>query len=352
MCPADVLVKMLLLEDQHRSSFEILAATPALERAALLQNWEEWAHGVSGAPDEPQRRSPPRPGTGQIRPPRSLVSSWATTSLWRPACSMWPLEPKSATPLSRSCGGFCPRAKPTAKPAAEALGQRLVGEQRAALALMFTEARRSDDATAIVAAAEACGPNSQPTSWAILQSEFGRTAGASGSPRPPSWTSSTRESPLCSSSYATQPRTRHWTQRPARPLRRRSAHLVGTSGSYGSSNAKRWRDFREAWDELGAGDGSPPTSTPDAPPPPDTLPPPDLGPPPNPGLDLLGEALPRSPWWRRPPQPPSTGSNAFASIAARPPPWVGRRCRNRGWRCDRNDRQPRSRRHTFFSAGH
>jgi len=69
---------------------------------------------------------------------------------------------------------------------------------------------------------------------------------------------------------------------------------VGTSGSYGGSNAKRWRDFRKAWNGHGAGDGSPPTppkSPPDAPPPPDTLPPPDLGPPPNPGLDLLGEAL-------------------------------------------------------------
>jgi hypothetical protein len=40
-----VLMKMLLLEDLHRSSFEILAATPKSERSALLADWEAWGHG-------------------------------------------------------------------------------------------------------------------------------------------------------------------------------------------------------------------------------------------------------------------------------------------------------------------
>jgi hypothetical protein len=69
---------------------------------------------------------------------------------------------------------------------------------------------------------------------------------------------------------------------------------MGTSGAYGGSNAKRWRDFREAWDGFGSGDGSPstpPKSPPDAPPPKDPPPELDLSLPPNPGLDLLGEAL-------------------------------------------------------------
>ena len=38
-----VLVKMLLLEDLHRSSFERLAATSAGDRSALLTAWEAWA---------------------------------------------------------------------------------------------------------------------------------------------------------------------------------------------------------------------------------------------------------------------------------------------------------------------
>ncbi|MEZ5186494.1 MAG: P-loop NTPase fold protein [Candidatus Nanopelagicales bacterium] len=43
-----VLMKMLLLEDLHRSSFETLAATPRPERTALLTAWEGWAHGEDG----------------------------------------------------------------------------------------------------------------------------------------------------------------------------------------------------------------------------------------------------------------------------------------------------------------
>lgn len=44
-----VLMKMLLLEDLHRSSFETLAAAPKPERAALLTAWEAWARGEDGA---------------------------------------------------------------------------------------------------------------------------------------------------------------------------------------------------------------------------------------------------------------------------------------------------------------
>lgn len=43
------LMKMLLLEDLHRSSFETLAATPRPDRATLLAAWEGWARGEDGA---------------------------------------------------------------------------------------------------------------------------------------------------------------------------------------------------------------------------------------------------------------------------------------------------------------
>ena len=44
-----VLVKMLLLEDLHRSSFETLAITPVPERAAFLEKWEKWARDPASA---------------------------------------------------------------------------------------------------------------------------------------------------------------------------------------------------------------------------------------------------------------------------------------------------------------
>ncbi|MGN5734716.1 KAP family P-loop NTPase fold protein [Arthrobacter psychrochitiniphilus] len=43
------LMKMLLLEDLHRTSFETLAAAAKSERTLLLRNWEDWARGVEGA---------------------------------------------------------------------------------------------------------------------------------------------------------------------------------------------------------------------------------------------------------------------------------------------------------------
>ena len=45
-----VLMKMLLLEDLHRTSFETLAATAKSERAALLSGWESWARGEEDSP--------------------------------------------------------------------------------------------------------------------------------------------------------------------------------------------------------------------------------------------------------------------------------------------------------------
>lgn len=48
--PPAVLMKMLLLEDQHKPSFEKLAGTPAADRKKLLKAWEKWARGDSKNP--------------------------------------------------------------------------------------------------------------------------------------------------------------------------------------------------------------------------------------------------------------------------------------------------------------
>jgi hypothetical protein len=48
-----VLIKMLLLEDLHRSSFQTLASTPPAQRADLLSAWELWAAGTGTDADKP-----------------------------------------------------------------------------------------------------------------------------------------------------------------------------------------------------------------------------------------------------------------------------------------------------------
>jgi KAP family P-loop domain len=48
--PAALLIKMLLLEDQHRPAFETLAATPVSQRRTLLTAWEAWGRGEADQP--------------------------------------------------------------------------------------------------------------------------------------------------------------------------------------------------------------------------------------------------------------------------------------------------------------
>lgn len=49
-----VLIKMLLLEDLHRSSFQTLASTPPSQRADLLSAWEAWATGTDADAEKPE----------------------------------------------------------------------------------------------------------------------------------------------------------------------------------------------------------------------------------------------------------------------------------------------------------
>lgn len=49
-----VLIKMLLLEDLYRSSFQTLAATPPAQRGELLSAWETWAAGTEPNVDKPE----------------------------------------------------------------------------------------------------------------------------------------------------------------------------------------------------------------------------------------------------------------------------------------------------------
>lgn len=152
--PADVLVKMLLLEDQHRSSFETLAATPTLERSALLQSWEEWAHAPADASNQPPAGVAVETKHWADSPP-SLTGVQQLGNYLNLAASL--LDVTTGTQVSDATVALVRRllseSQADREAAAEALGQRPLDEQRAALSLLFTEARRSDDATIIVAGA-------------------------------------------------------------------------------------------------------------------------------------------------------------------------------------------------------
>lgn len=151
--PANILVKMLLLEDQHRSSFETLAATPALERAALLKSWEDWAHGAADAPDKPPAGIAVETKHWADSPP-PLVDVELGNYL---ALAASLLDVSTGAQVSDTTVALVRRllseSEADREAAAEALGRRPVDEQRAALALLFGEARRTDDATVVVAGA-------------------------------------------------------------------------------------------------------------------------------------------------------------------------------------------------------
>jgi hypothetical protein len=151
--PVDVLVKMLLLEDQHRSSFETLAATPTLERTAFLQSWESWAHSAPDAPGEPP--------TGIATETRHWAASRPSLidvqlgNYLTLAASL--LDVSTGSQVSDATVALVRRllseSQADRESAAEALGQRPVDEQRAALPLLFAEARRGGDATTVVTSA-------------------------------------------------------------------------------------------------------------------------------------------------------------------------------------------------------
>lgn len=52
-----VLMKLLLLEDLHSTSFQTLAATPRPERGALLAEWEAWAKSTRQVPTKPAKKA-------------------------------------------------------------------------------------------------------------------------------------------------------------------------------------------------------------------------------------------------------------------------------------------------------
>jgi len=150
--PADVLVKMLLLEDQHRSSFETLAATAGLDRRPLLAQWETWASRGQSAGDPPRGIAPETRDWARAEP---LLADVELGNYLILAASL--LNVSAGAQVSDATIALVRRllaeSQADRESAAEALARYPLEEQRAALTVLFGEVRRSDDAGAIVAAA-------------------------------------------------------------------------------------------------------------------------------------------------------------------------------------------------------
>jgi len=72
-----VLMKLLLLEDLHSTSFQTLAATPRPERGALLAGWEAWAKSSGPVTTKPAKKSG---SSGKPAPPPKLLAGIAEDS--------------------------------------------------------------------------------------------------------------------------------------------------------------------------------------------------------------------------------------------------------------------------------
>ena len=137
-----VLVKMLLLEDQHRPAFERLASWPATDRQGLLQLWERWARDEADAPPE---------GISET------TRDWASSEPELADVDLAPYLRLAATLLNVPLGGSVSDAvvaivrdllddaesvRLSALEQAKALG---AAEQEAALRLLFENGRHLDD---------------------------------------------------------------------------------------------------------------------------------------------------------------------------------------------------------------
>jgi hypothetical protein len=151
--PADVLVKMLLLEDQHRSSFETLAATSGVDRAAMLQHWEDWAAGEDGSPTDPPvgiaaetlhwAQAPPFLSQIELGNYLNLAASLLNVSIGAAISD-------ATISLVRR---LLSESQVDREDAAEELGDRPLDEQRAAISVLFGEALRTDDAATVITGA-------------------------------------------------------------------------------------------------------------------------------------------------------------------------------------------------------
>jgi hypothetical protein len=146
--PPSILIKMLLLEDQHRAAFERLAAVPVGERQAFVQGWEDWSHGRSDAPPE---------GIEE------LTRDWARADPSLAGYDLTSYMRLAATLVNTSLGGSVSdevltlvqdlldeSSESVQLAALTRLGELAEADQASALTVLFESARRVEDLNAML----------------------------------------------------------------------------------------------------------------------------------------------------------------------------------------------------------
>lgn len=142
---ADVLAKLLLLEDRYRIDFEKLVSTPELERKGLLEAWQKWASDDSeirpdGISEESKEWAAAEPdlASEKIGPYLTLAASLAIARQ-----RGIPLDAELAALIADLTGD----SETMRRSAVDKLVERSEEDQRTAVEALFAQARRQDDAS-------------------------------------------------------------------------------------------------------------------------------------------------------------------------------------------------------------
>lgn len=140
---ADVLAKLLLLEDRFKVDFEKLVNTPDLERKAFVDAWQKWAREESdskpdGVSDESKGWAAAEPDltSENIGPYLTLAASLSVTRQ-----SGTPLDAELAALIADLTG----ESETLRRSAVDKLMERSEEDRRTAVEALFAQARRQDE---------------------------------------------------------------------------------------------------------------------------------------------------------------------------------------------------------------
>ncbi|MEA5116337.1 MAG: hypothetical protein VB036_01825, partial [Propionicimonas sp.] len=150
--PPSGMIKMLLLEELHRTSFSTLAAAPVQERKTIVARWEAWANpsgeegedaalpdGIDEATKE-WAAAPPSLRSENLDPYLTLAASLINVSMGAQ------VSDEVLTLVNDLLG----ESEAARNVAADSLSERTEDEQLAALDVLFATTKRMEDAGAVV----------------------------------------------------------------------------------------------------------------------------------------------------------------------------------------------------------